>query len=471
MVWATAQRAQIFLAGVSQGLRAVAERALHEVGDVHACPDWTSLRDRLATSRADLVIAEAHAGGPDLDLVEDVIISGGGRADWILVLAEGGASPPPGPIVERARESLCMPVDDTALREAVTRVLKVRSLRGENRRLREIIRIMEDCRPLAHCLEPGQLYPMALDLLLRALDRRRGVAVFRRANVPQSDAVALRGFDEDAASRVCRSLLEVKPVDVSAFDGTDVLDRSALHDALRAADVEVGSLLALPLGGDGREPGVVCLFDDGLAFTPEDVERADIVARHSMAALDNADSYALAKERAFLDDVTEVYNARYLLSTCENEIQRAERYGNPLSVLFLDLDRFKLVNDRYGHLVGSETLRRLSRLLLQAVRQVDTLARYGGDEFTILLVDTAHDEAMAIAERIRRTVADHAFEVGPDDRIQLTISIGVATCPDHGTSRDVLLDSADKAMYRAKSEGRNRVSSAGNLGGSGSEHD
>jgi diguanylate cyclase (GGDEF)-like protein len=182
-----------------------------------------------------------------------------------------------------------------------------------------------------------------------------------------------------------------------------------------------------------------------------------------MAALDNADSYALAKERAFIDDVTEVYNARYLLSTCENELQRAERYGNPLSVLFLDLDRFKLVNDQYGHLIGSETLRRLSKLLLQAVRQVDTLARYGGDEFTILLVDTAHEEAQAIAERIRRTVAEHAFEAGPDDRIHLTISIGVATCPDHGTTRDTLLDAADKAMYRAKWEGRNRISSASEL--------
>ncbi|MBW2229725.1 MAG: sensor domain-containing diguanylate cyclase [Deltaproteobacteria bacterium] len=464
MVWATTQRAQIFLAGVTDDLAETARRALDELGDVHICSDWQALRERLVDGRADLVIAEAHGEEPALDAVEDVIISGGGRADWILVRAEADTGAPSPPIAERARETLHAPVDDQGLRGAVTRVLEARSLRGENRRLREYIRIMEDCRPLAHCLEPGQLYPMALDLLLRALDRERGVTVFKRANVPHSDAVALRGFSDAEASAVCRSLLEDKPVDVAAFDGTDVLDRGALHDGLRAAGIEVGSLLVLPLGGDGREPGVVCLFDEGRTFTPEDVERADVVARHSMAALDNADSYALAKERAFIDDVTEVYNARYLLSTCENELQRAERYGTPLSVLFLDLDRFKLVNDQYGHLIGSETLRRLSKLLLQAVRQVDTLARYGGDEFTILLVDTAHDAAMSIAERIRRTIADHSFEVGPADRIHLTISIGVSTCPVHGTTREELLDSADKAMYRAKSEGRNRVSSAGDLG-------
>jgi len=161
--------------------------------------------------------------------------------------------------------------------------------------------------------------------------------------------------------------------------------------------------------------------------------------------------------------VTGVYNARYVLSTADNEIQRAIRYGRPLSVLFLDLDRFKMVNDRFGHLVGSNTLRTLSKLLAQCVRQVDTLARYGGDEFTILLVDTPHDMALVVAERIRTCVEEHLFEAGRQGHHRLTISIGVATCPTHGTEREPLLDASDKAMYRAKSQGRNRVCSAGEL--------
>jgi diguanylate cyclase (GGDEF)-like protein len=305
---------------------------------------------------------------------------------------------------------------------------------------------------------------MCLDLLIRATERRRGLALFRREGLPQSDAVAVRGLPDDEASRVCRALIDDKPVDVDGFHGIGVLDRGPLHDAIRAADVALGTLLTVSFGGEGRESGIAVIFDDGRPFTAEDVERADIVARHGISALANAGTYAMAKERAFIDDVTEAYNARYLLSTVENEIQRAERYGNPLSVLFLDLDRFKTVNDEYGHLVGSETLRRLSRLLEQCVRQVDTLARYGGDEFTIVLVDTAHDAAMRIAERIRHTIEDHVFEIGREARLSLTISIGVATCPDHGTSRDQILDAADKAMYRAKSEGRNRVSSAADLG-------
>ncbi len=132
-------------------------------------------------------------------------------------------------------------------------------------------------------------------------------------------------------------------------------------------------------------------------------------------------------------------------------------------MLFLDLDRFKLVNDQYGHLVGSDVLRRLSKVLADCIRQVDTLARYGGDEFTILLVDTGLEEGMTIAERIRRTVAETVFEGGRGAAIRLSISIGVATYPQHAVTRQGLLDVADKAMYRAKSLGRNCVCSATDL--------
>ena len=190
----------------------------------------------------------------------------------------------------------------------------------------------------------------------------------------------------------------------------------------------------------------------------------EILSPQALGWIATAERYHHAKERAFIDDVTGVYNARYLLATADNEIQRAARYGNPLSVLFLDLDRFKSVNDVHGHLVGSDTLRALARLLSECVRQVDTLARYGGDEFTVLLVDTPHEVALKVAERIRSRIEAHLFEAGRDGSLRLTISIGVATCPAHGTSRSALLEAADKAMYRAKSDGRNRVCSADDLG-------
>ena len=187
------------------------------------------------------------------------------------------------------------------------------------------------------------------------------------------------------------------------------------------------------------------------------------LASYAVTALNNCERYHHAKERAFIDDVTEVYNARYLLATTENEIRRAQRYQTPLSVLFLDLDRFKLVNDQHGHLIGSQVLRNLSQSLMQCVRDVDTLARYGGDEFTILLVDTDHAAALSVAERIRRIVEEHVFEAGRGGSLRLTVSLGVGTFPEHGQDRNALLDAADKAMYRSKSLGRNRVSSANEL--------
>ena len=323
------------------------------------------------------------------------------------------------------------------------------------------------CQPLADCLEPGKLYPMALEILLDRLGRHRGVAVFSPSPAPQGTGVAARGFGDDERDRLVRHLIEEKSLDATRGQGeVGVVPWGPLHHALGRIGLEApGPLLSVPLRGGERETGHLWILSDGRRFGPGELATAETVARRTNAALATAVRYHNAKEKAFIDDVTGVFNARYLLATADNEIQRAARYGNPLSVLFLDLDRFKTVNDAHGHLVGSETLRVLAELLEQCVRQVDTLARYGGDEFTILLVDTPHDVAMQVAERIRARVEHHLFEAGGEAPLRLTISIGVATCPLHGSTRELVLDAADKAMYRAKSEGRNRVSSADDLAG------
>jgi two-component system cell cycle response regulator len=321
------------------------------------------------------------------------------------------------------------------------------------------------CEPLADCLEPGKLYSMAIDLLLNQLGRNRGIALFAPSPAPRGAGVAARGFDDEMGDEIRNQVLEEKAIEAAMGQGeVSVVPWGPLHHVLGRVGVEApGSLLSVPLRGEESEIGHVWILGEGRRFDAADLAAARTIARRASAALSTAERYHHAKERAFIDDVTGVFNARYLLATADNEIQRAARYGNPLSVLFLDLDRFKGVNDRFGHLVGSDTLRALSELLGQCVRQVDTLARYGGDEFTILLVDTDHETALRVAERIRSRVEAQVFEAGREGTHQLTISIGVATCPEHGDVREILLDAADKAMYRAKSWGRNKVCSADDL--------
>jgi two-component system cell cycle response regulator len=347
----------------------------------------------------------------------------------------------------------------------VARLLEVERVQSD---LRSQLETERGCEPLASCLEPGKLYPMTLELLLERLDCRRGIAFFSPSPAPQGTGVAARGFAEEIRDRLIRYLVDEKSLESTMGRGEiGVVPWGPLHHALGRVGLESpGALLSVPLHGEDREAGHVWILSEGRRFDEADLAAAHTIARRANAALATAERYHNAKEKAFIDDVTGCYNARYLLATADNEIQRAARYGNPLSVLFLDLDRFKTVNDVHGHLIGSETLRVLSKLLGQCVRQVDTLARYGGDEFTILLVDTSHDVALRIAERIRERVETHLFEAGHDGTLRLTISIGVSTCPGHGDTREILLDAADKAMYRAKSQGRNRVCSADELVGS-----
>jgi diguanylate cyclase (GGDEF)-like protein len=288
--------------------------------------------------------------------------------------------------------------------------------------------------------------------------------LYHRGEISISDGVVFRGFDEHDTRRLRDVLVGEKAVNLEAISDLGVVAESPMHAALRSLEIAAEPALAIPVAGRESEYGVIWAFEGGRPFTNSELERVELISGHARLALCNAERYNHAKERAFIDDVTEVYNARYLLQATEHEIQRAERYKKKLTVLFLDLDRFKVVNDQYGHMVGSRVLRQLSEILTGCIRQVDTLARYGGDEFTILLTDTGHEAGLAVAERIRRTVADSLFESGAGAPIHLEISIGTATYPDHSEERDALLDIADKAMYLAKSRGRNCVCSASSLG-------
>ncbi|MEQ5816356.1 diguanylate cyclase [Marinobacter sp. NFXS11] len=166
------------------------------------------------------------------------------------------------------------------------------------------------------------------------------------------------------------------------------------------------------------------------------------------------------EQMATRDPLTGLLNRREMSRVLDEELQRARRYQRPMAVLWVDFDHFKDVNDTYGHAAGDSVLRGISRLLLGSVRSVDSIGRFGGEEFVIVLPEMDLEEAQETAERLRRKVAEEPQPLGNGEAVPLTISVGVAVYPDHGQTASTLCAAADKAMYLAKDRGRNCVAMA-----------
>jgi len=219
-------------------------------------------------------------------------------------------------------------------------------------------------------------------------------------------------------------------------------------------------ILAVPLICGERILGVlegVREAETESSFKKSEIELLDALALPVASALANAVRIAEAERLSQTDDLTKLHNARYLRQFLLNEIRRARRYGSSVTALFLDLDDFKQVNDLHGHLVGSHVLMEMAGVILGSVRDTDALARYGGDEFVIVLPDTGMDLAGIVAERIREKISQYTFTGGRRLKLSLTASFGVATFPIHASSPQQLIACADTAMYEAKAANKNCV--------------
>lgn len=218
---------------------------------------------------------------------------------------------------------------------------------------------------------------------------------------------------------------------------------------------EAGSELLLPLISTGRELGVLVLATKNRgAFPHEEIGTLESVADICATAIQNAIYFQQVEQLAYYDGLTSIFNRRWFERRIAEEIDRATRYTSTLSVIMIDIDHFKRVNDEFGHLLGDEVLRSVSQLFVQALRKLDVCCRYGGEEFSIILPETAGSKAVLVAEKLRKLVADYEF---PGIPRRITISAGVAAYPICGTTRDDLVGAADARLYAAKQAGRNRV--------------
>lgn len=356
-----------------------------------------------------------------------------------------------------------------ALRETAVELERARGNALNNRRLVDIL------HEVTGDLSTGEIYRLLVRQVGRALEISHCSVVLARAGDLHG---VLAAAYEDATIQDVDIRLDQYPEITAALESSrpvlaEDVPTHPLFAQTRAAwdrddkHVAMRSVAAIPFAIDRARSGVLFLHTDRdeRTLTNDDVDFADIVIRAAVAAIRRAQALEMTRADnrrlealATTDPLTRVLNRRALLERLASEVDRARRFSSSLTLLLLDVDHFKQINDTAGHLAGDSVLRQLGMLLADAMRTVDIVARYGGEEFVALLPETSTDGGVVFAERLRERIAGQAFDVGAARPVHLTVSIGIASFPSaRVASTEDLFARADEALYRAKSGGRNQV--------------
>lgn len=365
-------------------------------------------------------------------------------ADVILVTGHASLETAIDALKNGARDYLVKPFDPAELQHLVGNCLEQRKLLTENDKLRRQVQLFMSTQGLSSLLDFDKLLPQAVSILMREASAGVGLS-FTLSKDGFPVLFAVNGVSEIEADRLASALvpqLEKLDGEGNAASGRrfvrfDVSGRILWGFALTHEDGISGAILL----GD--------LPDAGALLSSPDLR---YVCDQVLLAFHNACRYQSAQQLMYTDDLTGLYNHRYMKVALSHEIKRSQRYGLMFSLVFLDLDHFKNINDTHGHLAGSAALKEVGSLLRDCVRTVDTLFRYGGDEFAILLVEADAAGARRVAERIRKTVEGHTFLDDQGIPSYMTVTAGYATYPVDASDQEMLLHLADKAMYSGKGQ-------------------
>ncbi|MGB8888349.1 MAG: sensor domain-containing diguanylate cyclase [Candidatus Korobacteraceae bacterium] len=221
------------------------------------------------------------------------------------------------------------------------------------------------------------------------------------------------------------------------------------------------SVVCMPVRTGGKVLGIMQLVNiDMQVYNPSEM-LLQALADYAAIAIENARAVNRIQELSITDDCTGLYNARHLFTVLSEELHRSERFGYEFSLLFLDLDRFKAVNDEYGHMMGSKLLGQVGQSLRENLRLVDAAFRYGGDEFAILLPQTGKDAALLVARRLMAMFRSKEWLAGQGFSLLLRASIGIACYPADATTPQAMVHRADELMYQVKQAGRDNIAVAG----------
>ena len=221
------------------------------------------------------------------------------------------------------------------------------------------------------------------------------------------------------------------------------------------------SVVCVPVRTGGKMLGIIQLISVDMQIYIRNEVLLQTLADYAAIAIENARAVQRIQELSITDDCTGLYNARHLFPVLSEEIHRSQRFGYEFSLLFLDLDHFKDINDQHGHLVGSKLLGQVGQTLRNNLRLVDSAFRYGGDEFVILLPQTSKEAALLVARRLTAVFHAYAWLVGATPDISLRASIGIAAYPADATTPQTMVQRADEMMYQVKQAGRDNIAVAG----------